>query len=217
VRVLLLEDDAVLAEILSDFLEESYEVTHSYSAKWAVTLCGEEHFDLYIFDINLIEGDGLHLLRSLRECGDATPAIVITAFSDISYLSKAFKIGANDFIRKPFELEELSLRIENIKRYSGLQPFVKIDGDLRLDTQKHLLYKGDATVALSKKQSELLRYLWGNKSRVVSTQEILQNLWEYEEMPSEESVRTLIKELRREIGKERIINIRGEGYKFEHA
>ncbi len=214
-KILLLEDDTVLADILIDFLEESDFVMHAYSIQTAQKLCEEDIFDLYIFDINLTDGNGISFLRTLRDTADFTPVIFITAFHDIKYLNKAFAAGANDFIRKPFELEELAHRIDNIKKYSGLISLIEIDEFIQFDVAKHLLHVKDVSIPLSKKQSILLHYLYKNRNRVVGVDEILCNLWSYDEIPQADTVRTLVKEIRREIGKEHIINIRGEGYKFE--
>ena len=214
-KILLLEDDAVLADILVDFLEEDYEVLHTYSMKKALTLSEEESFDLYIFDINVVDGDGITLLKELRGFHDETPTIFITAFHDTKYLKSAFESGANDFIKKPFDLEELTQRIENIKRHFGLASLVELAPNIKFDTKEHLLKLQDTTKHLSAKESQLLHYLYKNRHRVVSVDEILQNLWEYDEMPSNDAVRTLIKELRKHLGKEHIVNIRGEGYRFE--
>ena len=214
-KILLLEDDTVLADILLDFLQESYDVTHTYSVQEALFLSEEHSYDLYIFDINLPDGDGLALLRELRCFHDATPTIFITAFHDIKYLKKAFEIGANDFIRKPFELEELYGRIENIKKHFGLFNIVKLGDNMELNTQTYQLTCKDKTEHLTQKESELLLYLYKHKNRVISTDELLQNLWNYEELPSSDAIRTLIKELRKYVGHEHIINIRGQGYKFE--
>ena len=214
-QILLLEDDTVLSDILIDYLQESYSVVHTYSMKKAFTLAEENSFDLYIFDINVPDGDGISLLKELRSFNDNTPAIFITAFHDTQHLKDAFQSGGNDFIKKPFELEELKERIENIKRQFGLDKELKITDTLRFDTEAHLLYSDKKKISLSLKESECLHYLYKNRQRVVSPDELLQNLWEYDEMPSEDTIRTLIKQLRKYIGKEHIINIRGEGYRFE--
>lgn len=214
-KILLLEDDTVLSDILIDFLQESHDVTHTYSMKEALILSEESSYDLYLFDINLPDGDGLTLLRELRSFHDETPTIFITAFHDIKYLKKAFETGANDFIRKPFELEELSERIENIKRHFGLSLVVGLGKDMELNTQTHLLKTPKHIFHLTAKESELLHYLYKHKNRVVSVDEMLQNLWRYEQLPSSDAIRTLIKELRKYVGREHIINIRGEGYRFE--
>ncbi len=214
-NILLLEDDTVLADILIDFLEEHYKVTHTYSMNKALSLCEEQQFDLYIFDINVPDGDGISLLKDLRAFHDETPTIFITAFHDTQHLKDAFQAGGNDFIKKPFELEELTQRIDNIKRHFGLESIIALHTDLRFDPQSHRLFTQDQNLSLSLKESECLHYLYKNRQRVVSSDELLQNLWEYDEMPSEDTIRTLIKQLRKYIGKEHIINIRGEGYRFE--
>ena len=214
-QILLLEDDTVLANILVDFLQESYEVTHTYSMKKALTLAEENSYDLYIFDINVPDGDGISLLKKLRSFNDTTPTIFITAFHDTKHLKDAFQSGGNDFIKKPFDLEELTQRIENIKRQYGLDREIHLTSTLRFDTEGHLLESDAEQITLSLKESECLHYLYKNRQRIISSDELLQNLWAYDEMPSEDTIRTLIKQLRKYIGKEHIINIRGEGYRFE--
>jgi DNA-binding response OmpR family regulator len=214
-KILLLEDDTVLANILVDYLQEEYSVTHTYSMAEALRLSEEKLYDLYIFDINVPDGDGISLLKQIRSFKDETPAIFITAFHDIKYLKKAFESGANDFIKKPFELEELSQRVENIKRHFGLDLFITLYEGVDFDRQTHRLKKDGLWLKLSNKESASLHYLYTNRHRVVSAEEMLHNLWEYEEMPSSDAIRTLIKELRRYVGKEHILNVRGEGYRFE--
>lgn len=214
-KILLLEDDTVLSDILVDFLQEYYEVTHTFSMKQALKLAENEKFDLYIFDINVPDGDGIALLKDLRSFHDETPTIFITAFQDTGHLKSAFESGGNDFIRKPFELEELMQRIENIKRHFGLASLVELTPEIIFDTQNHTIKAGDNTTVLSSRHSECLHYLYKNRHRVVSSDELLQNFWEYEDMPSDNAIRTMMKELRKSIGKEHIINVRGQGYRFE--
>ena len=214
-KILLLEDDTVLADILVDFLQEEYSVTHTYSMKKALALSEKIDYDLYIFDINVPDGDGITLLKELRSFSDETPTIFITAFHDTKHLKDAFESGANDFIKKPFDLEELTQRIENIKRHFGLSSLVEIASGIEFDTQNHIVTKEDTPQHISNKESACLHYLYKNRHRVVSVDEMLQNLWEYDEMPSGDAVRTLIKDLRKYVGKEHILNIRGEGYRFE--
>lgn len=214
-NILILEDDTVLADILVDFLSEKYKVTHTYSMKEALHLSEENKFDLYIFDINVADGNGIALLRELRDFHDETPAIFITAFHDTKHLKDAFESGANDFIKKPFDLEELSQRIENIKRHFGLDELITLCSEIEFNSKTHMLKNRGITHKLSNKESACLHYLYKNRHKVVSADEMLQNLWEYDEMPSSDAIRTLIKELRRHVGKEHILNIRGEGYRFE--
>ena len=214
-KILLLEDDTVLADILVDFLQESGSVTHAYSIKEAFFLSQEGRYDLYIFDINLHDGDGISLLRELRSFMDETPTIFITAFHDNKYLKNAFESGANDFIRKPFDLEELEQRINNIKRYFGIGLRVKLSDEIEFDMQTNMLRVDGKQSCLGAKEGACLAYLYKNRHRVVSSDELLQNLWAYEEMPSNDAIRTIIKELRKHLGYDHIVNIRSQGYRFE--
>ncbi len=214
-KILLLEDDTALASILVDYLQESYEVIQTYSMQKALSLTEEQKFDLYIFDINVPDGDGISLLGELRDFQDTTPAIFITAFHDTKYLKSAFGVGANDFIKKPFDLEELGARIENIKRHFGLDTTIALTNTLFFDTKTHTLQTQEELIHLTQKESECLHYLYKNRHRVVSSQELLQNFWEFDEMPGDDAIRTIVKNLRKHIGKEHIVNIRGEGYRFE--
>lgn len=214
-KILLLEDDTVLADILVDFLSEKYEVIHTYSMKEALRLSEADNYDLYIFDINVPDGDGISLLCEIRAFRDETPVIFITAFHDTKHLKDAFESGANDFIKKPFDLEELTQRVENIKRYCGLASILHLGDEMEFDTSTFMLKNRGILHRLSSKESRCLHYLYKNRHRVVSADEMLQNLWEYDEMPSSDTIRTLIKELRKHLGHAHIQNIRGEGYKFE--
>ena len=214
-KILLLEDDTALASILVDYLEDEYEVVQTYSMKKALSLSEDGKFDLYIFDINVPDGDGISLLKELREFKDNTPAIFITAFHDTKYLKAAFESGANDFIKKPFDLEELGQRISNIKRQFGLDSKIIIEEGIIFDKQTHSVVTASKKYTMTHKESDFLHYLYKNRSRVVSSDELLQNIWEFEEMPSDDAVRTVVKNLRKYLGKEHILNVRGEGYKFE--
>ena len=213
-KILFLEDDPIIGSLVTDFLGESYEVKHCYNSADALEMAESESFDLYIFDINVPGISGLELLKSLREFNDTTPAIFITAYQELKYLKDGFSAGANDFIRKPFELEELEVRIESIKTQYGIDEDVII-GDIKFSSLTHQFVIGSNVIAVSAKESAVLDYLIKNKNRVVSSDELLQNLWEYDEMPSEDTIRTYIKKLRQILGKEHIKNIRGEGYRFE--
>jgi len=214
-KILLLEDDIALANILVDFLHDNYEVVQTYSMRKALDLSEEHKFDLYIFDINVPDGDGISLLKELRSFNDETPTIFITAFHDTKYLKAAFESGANDFIKKPFDLEELEQRIENIKRHFGLDSLVEILHDIYLDTKLNTLKIDEKILSLTRKESECLHYFYKNRHRVLSSEELLQTFWEYDEMPSDDAIRTIIKNLRKHLGKEHILNVRGQGYKFE--
>lgn len=214
-KILFLEDDPVIADIVREFLSEFYEVKHCFSSQEALKEAEEDGYDLYIFDINVPGVSGIELLKSLRAFNDTTPSIFMTAYQEVSYLRQGFDAGANDFIRKPFELEELQARIENIKRQFSMDEEIDIDEQTRFNTLTHKISKQGETLSISTKESQVLHYLISNKNRVISTEEIVQNLWDYDEMPSDDTIRTYIKKLRHILGKEHICNVRGVGYRFE--
>ena len=216
-KILLLEDDAILGDIIGEYLEEQrHEVVRCYSVAEVNDRLDRERFDLYLFDINLPDGTGIALLQELRDFEDTTPAIIITAYDDTDHLLKSFDSGADDFIRKPFDLEELGARIRNLRKSRGLdRGTIAIDDAMTFDPASHELFTADGVRQLSAKESQLLEYLIRHRGRVVSATELLHNLWEYDEVPGETAIRTYIKTLRSLIGKERITNIRGEGYRFE--
>ncbi|MDF1883106.1 response regulator transcription factor [Sulfurimonas sp. SAG-AH-194-C21] len=214
-KILLLEDDTALANILVDYLEDENEVIQTYGIKKVFSLCEKHKFDLYIFDINVPDGDGISLLKELRKLNDNTPTIFITAFHDTKYLKSAFESGANDFIKKPFDLEELGVRITNIKRQFAIESKISIEKTISFDIQTRIVQTSSKNYTMTYKESSFLQYLYQNRTRVVSSDELLQNIWEYDEMPSDDAVRTVIKNLRKYIGKEHILNVRGEGYKYE--
>ena len=214
-KILLLEDDVVLCDVIEEYLSERYEVASTFSADEALKMTEEGHFDLFIFDINVMGSmNGIELLSELRSFNDATPAIIITAYSDMDHLKNAFGSGANDFIRKPFELEELGVRIENIKKLFKLEDVIKIDNETLFFPKTHELQKGGDRLVLSSKDSAILQYLLRNAHRSVSNEELMQNLWEYDAMPSEATLRSHIRTIRNAIGKECIKTIRGVGYQW---
>ena len=214
-KILFLEDDPVIGDIVLDFLSESYDVTHCFNSDEALAQAEENPYDLYIFDINVPGISGIELLKSLREFNDTTPAIFVTAYQELEYLKKAFDVGANDFIRKPFELEELHARIENIKKQFSIDEEVQIEEKILFNPLTNQIINDSKILSLSSKESEVLQYLINNKNRVVAADELLQSLWEYDEMPSDNTIRTYVKNLRQMIGKEHILNIRGEGYRYQ--
>ena len=214
-KILLLEDDVVLCDILEDFLGEFGEVASTFSSDEVWEMAQDGEYDLFIFDINVAGSqNGIELLSELRSFNDTTPAIIITAYSDIEHLKSAFKSGANDFIRKPFELEELAMRIENIKRTFGLQEVVAIGGGMSLYPQSKELEKRGKRYHLSKKDAKILHYLVKNRHRTVSNEELIQNIWDFDSLPSEATLRSHIRTIRNIVGSDAIETLRGVGYRW---
>ncbi len=111
-RILFIEDDPVLADIVIDYLEESYTIDHAFDTDEAQALIDNQKYELFIFDVNIPFKNGIEFLRDLRSFNILTPAIMLTAYDDTAHIKSSFDAGAHDYIRKPFELEELKVRIE---------------------------------------------------------------------------------------------------------
>jgi len=215
-KILLLEDDYLLSKILTKHLSLEYNVTPVYDGDRALELVEEKKFDLLILDSNVPGITGLDLIRELRSYSNTTPIIMITAYQDTTHLKKAFTHGCNDYIKKPFELDELDMRIDNITRTFNIEQeqLINVGNGILFDALHHQLVKEHKTFSLAKKESELLNYLATNKTRTVSKEELTQNLWTYETMPSDATLRVYIRNLRALIGKNNIETIRGIGYRL---
>jgi DNA-binding response OmpR family regulator len=215
-NILLLEDDPLLSKILTKHLSLDYDVTSIYDGDTALETVEEKKFDLLILDSNVPGITGLELIKELRSYNDTTPIIMITAYQDTIHLKKAFTHGCNDYIKKPFELDELDMRIANITRTFNIEQnqLIPVADDVLFDALNNQLTKNDKVFSLAKKESELLNYLATNRTRTVSKEELTQNLWTYETMPSDATLRVYIRNLRALIGKESIETIRGMGYRL---
>ncbi len=215
--ILLLEDDPVLADILIDYLSESYKVSHAYNAHEVDSLLEKNNYDLFIFDINVTGKTGIELLQELREFNYNTPTIFITAYQDTVHLKKAFDAGAHDYIKKPFELDELNLRILNLKRIFHIEEEqnIELTPGLFFNPRTKTISKESKTISLGQKNTQILSYFIKNRSRVISGDELAQNIWEYDSLPSEATLRSHIRDLRNILGKDTIKTIRAEGYLYE--
>ena len=216
-KILLMEDDAVLSDIILDFLQESWNVDYAYDSQEVYEKLEHNKYDLFIFDINVPGKNGLELLQELRSFSDNTPTIFITAYTDTDYLQKAFDIGAHDYIKKPFELEELNARILNTKRIFNINTNqnIQISETISFSSSTKELLKEGKKISLGNKDSLLLAYFLQHKKRLISSDELVQNVWDFESMPSDATLRSHIRTLRELIGKEKINTIRGEGYIYE--
>ncbi|WP_457605352.1 response regulator transcription factor [Nitratifractor sp.] len=216
-RLFLLEDDIELGETLVQFLrEEGFEVTHAFDALEARDRLYEGSFDLWLLDVKVPFQSGIELLESLREEGETTPAIFITSLHGAEDAMRGFEAGADDYIRKPFALQELRARIEAVlkRRYGSSKRFVELGEGLRFDGEELTLYRGEERLPLKPKEARLLALLLQHRGRTVSRERIFETLWDYGETPSEGSLRTYIKVLRRHLGRERIETVKEVGYRY---
>ena len=217
-KLLLLEDDLTLNETIVEFLEENnFEVVSAYDGEEASDLIYESTFDLFLLDVNVPLLNGFELLSQKRKSGVTTPAIYITSLNSIDSLEDGYKSGCDDYIRKPFALKELLFRIESILKrdfFHETKTKIKISETVEYDTSSNLLFIDNKQVSLSTKEALLLKLFLQHKNEAVSHEVIYEHLWEFEETPSESSLRTYIKNLRKILGKESIVSIKKLGYRF---
>jgi DNA-binding response OmpR family regulator len=216
-KILLLEDDEILNEIIESFLlGKGHKVSCVFDGEEAESLLYEEAFDLLLFDVNVPSINGFELLKNLRANSIFTPTIFITSLSETEDLKNGFLSGCDDYIKKPFEFDELELRIENIKRLYKIEQskVEKISQNLMYDFDKLTLVNQDKKYTLSKKESKILEYFLKTKGRTISLEELGSNIWAYEEIPTDSTIRTYIKNLRKMLGGECITTIKGVGYRF---
>ncbi|WP_462105560.1 response regulator transcription factor [Campylobacter concisus] len=216
VRILLVEDDEILLDLISEYLSENgYDVTTSNNAKDALDLAYEQNFDLLILDVKLPKGDGFSLLSSLRELGVSAPSIFTTSLNTIDDLEKGYKSGCDDYLKKPFELKELLIRIQALLKRNfshNNDEKVVISNELSFHPQSKILSKNGEKISISSKESDLLALFLQNKGKILTKDEIFNKIWKFDEEPSELSLRVYIKNLRQILGKDAILNRRGDGY-----
>lgn len=217
-RLLLLEDDATLNETVCEYLEEQgYEVEGVYDGFEAQERLYEAHFDLLLLDVNTPKLNGFEVLKGAREQGVTSPAIYLTSLDSVEDLEKGFASGCDDYIRKPFALKELLIRIETLLKrnfYHEARAFIEIDSGIKYDIKNSTLLVEEQPYQLGSKESKLLKLFLQSAEEVLSHERIFETLWGYDEMPSDASLRTYIKNLRKVIGKERIVSVKKQGYRY---
>ena len=216
-KILLLEDDVILNEIIEEFLLSlNYEVITAFDGNIAEELIYEESFDLLLFDVNIPNITGFELLKNIRQNNINIPIIFITSRHTADDVKIGFNSGCDDYIKKPFELSELQLRIENIKRLRQIDNHgqMKIDHDTFYNYEKKVIIRNNEEFNLSKIEAKILEYFLKNKNKTISIDEISVNNWLYDEMPESTTIRTYIKNLRKKLNDETITALNGIGYRF---
>jgi DNA-binding response OmpR family regulator len=208
-NILLLEDDKILCTSLREYLElEGYNVDIAHRGEEVFDLTFDREYDLYILDVNVPDTNGFDVLRALKDAGDTTPAIYITALTDINSISRGFSIGAEDYIKKPFDPEELVIRIKS--KYE--QPNNRIVlGDIEYDSVNRQVYHRGELIPLGEVQQNIFHALITSCNRVVDSY----TLMDYLEQPNANALRVNLAKLKSKLGIE-IRNIRGQGYMIEN-
>jgi DNA-binding response OmpR family regulator len=212
-KLLLLEDDKVLSETLIELLESvDFSITHVTDGEMALEATFIDDFDLLLLDINVPFLNGFEFLKSLRESGIKTPAIFITSLSDVASLSRGFEVGADDYIKKPFDFDELVIRINALlrKRYNSYTKNIEL-GDFVFHIEKDELYYQGEFVKLAPYELEITKLFFKSINKTVIKEHIFQELAKGKEM-SEGSLRVHINKLRK-VGLP-IQTIKGIGYRL---
>lgn len=196
--------------------EEGFEVDVANDGEEALELNFSKNYDLYIFDINVPKINGLDLLSQLRDSDDLTPTIFLTSYKDKDTLHQGFKSGCDDYLKKPVDLDELLFRIKALlKRNNKGFETIKINDEFSFDAQNKRLLYNDKDVNLPLKVAELLQLFIEQKNQIVTKDMIASRLWSTDEEYSEGSIRVYINNLKKVLGKDFIINLKGIGYKVE--
>ncbi|HSR73507.1 MAG TPA: response regulator transcription factor [Sulfurovum sp.] len=205
-KLLLLEDDHILSETLQLFLsKEGYDVDTALSIEEAEELTFKNRYDLYLLDINLPEGNGLDLLQSLRHAEDATPTIFITALTDINSMAEGFKLGAIDYIKKPFDPQELLIRIA--AKFTTDILYYK---HLEYDPQSQILRSNGEIIDLGNVQLKIVEKLLCQCGSIITKEEFYESL----DHTSDTALRVAITKIKQKLDID-IKNIRGKGYILE--
>jgi DNA-binding response OmpR family regulator len=206
-RLLLLEDDPNLAKSLIRFLaHENYSVDWAKDGEEALDLTYENEYSLYLLDINVPLINGVDLLTSLREAEDFTPTIIISALIDVNSVTKGFIAGADDYVKKPFDPDELLIRIK--AKTASLRERLKI-GSLEADLVTEELFHHSEPLYLGEVQKSILLSLMKNHPNPVTKDELMLFL----EKPNDLALRVNIAKIKKNLGIN-IQNIRGVGYKI---
>ncbi len=217
-RILLIEDDKKILSFVKKGLEaQGFVVDDSTSGDEGFTLANTHSYDAIVLDIMLPGRDGLSILRLLRERKNKVPVIIMTARDGVSERIDGLNLGADDYLVKPFYLEELVARLKSVlRRASGEGLSILEVKDLRLNLMTREVYRGDVEIALAPREFVLLEYLMRSPGRVFSRTQILEQVWDYHFDPDTNLVDVYIRRIRQKVDKEfdekLIHTVRGIGY-----
>ena len=240
IKVLLVEDEQSLAMILSDTLEaQGFEMRTAGDGEEGLRMFEEQKPDVLVADVMMPKMDGFEMVRRIRKTDKHTPVLFLTARSAVNDVVAGFELGGNDYLKKPFGIQELIIRIKSLchcafegdetnasaieqktilndRRESKQDGWVSI-GEYRFNATQQILQLGEKTMELSHREAEILRFLVDNQNEVVETKTILLELWGDDSFFNTRSLHVFITKLRHKLSDDehiRIVNVRGIGYKL---
>lgn len=223
IKVLIVEDERTLSMIISDTLkDEGFDVTQAYDGNQGLSNYRINHPDVIIADVMMPNMDGFEMVKQIRKMDKSTPVLFLTARSSIEDLVAGFKLGANDYLKKPFKMQELIIRVKALVNKAMQEEEIAQDriyeiGSFLFNPTSQILSLNNTKKELSYMESEILKRLCANIGNVVEIDAILNDLWSNNNLYNRNSLHVFIHKLRRILMADKnvkIINIRGIGYKM---
>jgi len=220
IKILLLEDDELFSLSLIDYLEEfeDFKITHASRSSEFLEYSYTNRYNLYLLDINVPDINGLDLLKELRESDDNTPTIFLTSYKDKDTLKTGFLNGADDFLTKPFDMDELILRINSLMKRTNIQNIISIENcEFNFDTKT--VKRENQEIKFGLKALELFELFYLNNNSIVSKDMIINKLWNSNEQFSDGSIRVYVNNIKKLFENEndfKISSIKNIGYKIEY-
>lgn len=217
-HILIVEDESPLAQTLSrHFTEEGYKTSSADNGEEALLLMVKDKFDVILLDWKMPKMNGIDFLKYLKDNGNDTPVILLTALSRVANKIEALELGADDYITKPFSFHELHARVKAVTRRSHTMSETLNFGDITLDlSTRKVRTKNHTDIKLTEKEFDLLKYLITNKGTILSKEQLCLAVWELNFVPPtnicEATIKNLRKKLEDSIGKKIIKTVYGEGY-----
>jgi len=217
VRILLVEDDDMLGEAVRDGLrQEGYVVDWVRNGGAALAALSTSSFSALVLDLGLPDSDGLGLLRRLRQSGQATPVVIVTARDRVSDRIGGLDAGADDYLIKPFDIDELGARLRAItRRADGCAESRLSAGEVVLDLRQRTVTRHGAPAALTAREYALVELLMRKAGCLVTRAEIEEELYGFDDHIASNAIEVHIHNLRRKLGPQFITNLKGRGYRVE--
>ena len=223
-RILLIEDDASVAEFICKALaERGHEVQHAADGLKGVAAAEGGRFDVLIVDRMLPRLDGLSVIKQLRSQGDSTPVLILSALGAVDDRVQGLQAGGDDYLIKPFAVEELMARIDAlVRRSEAAMPPTRLKvGDLEIDLLTHKVSRAGVAISLQPREFRLLEYLMKHAGQVVTRTMLLENVWDYHFDPQTNVIDVHVSRLRQKVDKDfdvqLITTVRGVGYTLHAA
>ena len=220
-HILIIEDEEQLCRSMAEGLRmDGYETDTCFDGEEGLELCMTENYDLILLDLNLPGIDGLEILRQFRTFNTNTPVLILSARVQIQDKVEGLDLGANDYLTKPFHLDELAARIRSLTLRRFTQSDIVLTcGKLRFDTKARIASVDSEALSLTRKETGILEYLMLNQGRPVSQEELIEHVWDSSvnsfSNATRDHISSLRKKLRSALGYDPIHNRIGEGYVME--